>query len=99
MTNYFVTRHTGAIEWALHRGIDAVSVLHLDPGQVKAGDAVQGILPIHLVAEINRKGVRYLHLEMEMSQDARGQELSADDLERMGAKLVEYRAERIGKEF
>jgi len=95
MASYFVTRHPGAVDWAQRRGIDVVLLNHLVLDRIEAGDVVLGILPVHLVAEINAKGARYRHLELEMSEEDRGKELSADDLERLGARLVEYRAERV----
>jgi CRISPR-associated protein Csx16 len=96
MTNYFVTRHPGAVEWAHRKGVDALMLNHLDPQRTAPGDIVLGILPVHLVAAINARGARYLHLELDASEKDRGKELNADDLERLGARLVEYRAERVG---
>lgn len=95
MASYFVTRHPGAVEWARRGGVDAVMVRHLDPHEVGPGDVVLGSLPVHLVAAINARCARYLHLELDTSEEDRGKELSADDLKRLGARLVEYRAERV----
>lgn len=97
MAAYFVTRHKGAIEWALRKGVDARLVAHLDPEEIGPGDLVLGPLPVHLVAEVNRRGGRYFHIEMAVPEEARGRELSADDMERFGARLVEFRAERVGE--
>jgi CRISPR-associated protein Csx16 len=95
MTTYFVTRHAGAIEWLQRNGIAAMVVEHLDPGQVRPGDVVLGTLPVHIVGALNAKGARFKHLAYDAPPELRGQELSADDLERLGAKLVEYRVERV----
>lgn len=96
MANCFVTRHRGAAEWARRQGIEARAVAHLDIGKdVRAGDVVLGTLPVHLAAEVSAKGARYLHLTIDTPEAARGSELSADDMERYGARLVEYRAERV----
>ena len=95
MASYFVTRHPGAIEWACRQGIVATMLSHLDPGRVETGDTVLGVLPVHIVAAINAKGARYLHLELDMAEEDRGRELSAGDLDRLGARLIEYRARRV----
>jgi CRISPR-associated protein Csx16 len=96
MTTYFVTRHAGAIEWSRRRGIAAIIVEHLDPQLIQPGDLVLGSLPTHIVAALNVKGVRFKHLAYDTPPDLRGKELTADDLERLGAKLVEYRVEKVG---
>jgi len=96
MASYFVTRHQGAVDWARSQGIEATMLSHLDPSHVEAGDTVLGVLPVHLVATINAKDARYLHLELDMAEEDRGKELSASDLDRLGAQLVEYRAWRVG---
>jgi CRISPR-associated protein Csx16 len=96
MTSYFVTRHPGAVEWARRRGIEAAAVDHLDADLLRPGDVVMGTLPVQLIAAVTTKGARYLHLEMTVPREARGTHLSADDMERFGARLIEYRAERVG---
>jgi CRISPR-associated protein Csx16 len=95
MSTYFVTRHAGAREWAERRGLEAVAVQHLDPGTVRPGDIVLGTLPIQLVAEVNLRGGRYLHLELDLPDNARGKDLSADEMEAFGARLVEYEARNV----
>ena len=92
----FVTRHAGAREWAKRQGIIVDEVAeHLDPECINPGDLVIGSLPVHLVAEICRRGGRYKHLSMDIPPGHRGQELSADDMERFGARLEEFRVETI----
>jgi CRISPR-associated protein Csx16 len=95
MAAYFVTRHAGAVEWARRKGIDAELVAHFDVRCVCDGDLVLGPLPVHLVAEVNDRGGHYFHIEMDLPSEARGQELSADDMERFGARLVEFRVFRV----
>ena len=95
MTDFFVTRHPGAVEWARQKGIEAELVSHLDVARVGAGDRVLGTLPVQMIAQINERGARYLHLEMTIPEEARGRDLSAEDMERFGARLVEYRAEKV----
>lgn len=90
MTVLFVTRHPGAIEWAARQGIKAEAVTHLDASAVKHGDIVLGTLPVNLVAEINERGARYLHLSIDIPPDRRGKELSAGDMDIFGARLEEF---------
>lgn len=99
MTAIFVTRHKGAADWALVRGLTAVLKPHLEKGDIDrlgAGDVVLGTLPVNVVADVNAKGARYLHLVLEIPEAERGKELSADDMERLGARLEEYQVERVG---
>jgi CRISPR-associated protein Csx16 len=56
-----------------------------------------GTLPMHLAAAVCARGARFLALELELPPDFRGRPLSADDMEHLGARLVEYRVERLGE--
>ncbi len=95
MPTYFVSRHSGAIVWAARHGVQAELISHLNPSMLIAGDTVLGTLPVHIVAELTARGVAYLHLEIDVPEVLRGQDLSAEDMARLGAKLVPYRAERL----
>ena len=95
MTTYFVTRHAGAVEWAARQGIEVDrTVEHFDPAEIRPGDVVLGTLPVHLAAEVCARGARYLHLVLEIPPEGRGLELTAEDMGRHRACLVEYRVER-----
>lgn len=95
MTTYFVSRHPGARQWAGRRGIAVDKVLaHLDPAQVASGDTVIGTLPVNLAAEVCVRGARYLNLSLDLPADARGRELTADELESNGARLEPFLVER-----
>ena len=96
MTAIFVTRHAGAMEWARRQGIAADMADHLDVTRVGKDDVVIGTLPIHLVAEVNIRGGEYWHLELDLPKEARGKDLSADEMARYGAKLTKYEARRVG---
>lgn len=96
MTTYFVTRHAGAREWAAASGVEVDFVTaHLDIEGVGVGDIVIGTLPVHLAAEITRRGARYIYLSIDIPADRRGQELSAEEMKRYGARLEEYRIEKV----
>jgi CRISPR-associated protein Csx16 len=95
MTTYFVNRHAGAIDWAARHNIAAERVIHFDVTCVKAGDTVLGTLPVQLIAEVNARGARYFHLEMDVPAPRRGSEITADDMQDFGAKLTEFKAVRV----
>ena len=94
--NYLVTRHLGTRQWLKERISDEVIHLsHLDnPECLMRGDVVIGVLPIKMVAEICILGAFYLNIEIDIPRNLRGQELTAQQIERLGAKLVEYRAQK-----
>jgi CRISPR-associated protein Csx16 len=96
MTTYFVSRHPGAHDWAVEEGltVDAV-VTHLDPRTVEPGDRVIGSLPVNLAAAVCARGARYLHLSLELPAPLRGRELDAAQMRACGARIEEYRIERV----
>lgn len=95
MTTLLVTRHPGAVEWAARQGVLADRRLdHLDPGIVQPGDTVIGVLPVNLAAEVCARGGRFYNLSLNLPPEARGRELTADELDRYGARLEEYRIKR-----
>lgn len=88
MTTFFVSRHSGAVEWAARQGIRVDKlVAHLDPAVIQPGDSVIGTLPVNLAAEVCARGGRFYNLSLQLPPEARGRELSADELERFGARL------------
>lgn len=91
MTTYFISRHPGAIEWAARQRIPVDQhKAHLDPAMVQAGDTVIGSLPINLAAQVCAKGAAYWHLSLALPAELRGQELSADDMVRLGARVEQF---------
>ena len=54
MTTYFITRHTGALQWAaahdIHFDIHLEHLLSLD--KLQAGDVIIGTLPINMIYQI-----------------------------------------------
>ena len=87
---YFVSRHKGAQEWALRRGIKAQVIEHFDPSIVEQDDVVIGTLPIHLAKQVCEKGGLYVHLMMDVPAVLRGREISADMMEELGADLAAF---------
>ncbi len=96
MTTWFISRHLGALEWAARRpiAIDRFAP-HLDIGAVEPGDTVIGTLPPDLAAAVCASGAKYLHLSVTLPIAARGRELSADEMEHHGARLVRIEARVI----
>ena len=97
MTTWLITRHTGAREWAHRRGfaVDRV-VQHLESeADFGAGNVVIGSLPANLAARLCERGARYMHLSLDLPFDMRGIELTADDMERLGARLEEIALKRV----
>lgn len=77
--------------WAQRRGLLVDQyVTHLDTTLVQSGDTVIGSLPVNLAAAVCERGARYLHLSLELPAHLRGQELSADQLDALGARLEQF---------
>lgn len=91
MTTWFISRHPGALEWTRRRQVPVDRfVAHLELRDVVADDTVIGSLPIHLAAAVCAQGARYLHLCVELPSHLRRQELTADQLDALGAHTVAY---------
>ena len=85
MTIYFITRHEGARRWAEEEGFAVERMVdHLDPADIRAGDAVLGTLPVNLAAEVCARGGRYFHLSLNLPPEWRGRELTPEDMRRFG---------------
>ncbi len=96
MTNWFVSRHLGAIEWAKQQPIQIDRwESHLDIAQVQEGDTVIGTLPVHLAAEVCAKGARFVFLQVPIAATQRGQELSAATLTDLGCTLQAFWVEAL----
>lgn len=92
MTTYFITRHTGALDWAklngVHFDVHLEHLLNFD--ELNAGDVIIGTLPINIVADLNQMGVRYVHLSLNIPPHLRGVELTAEQLGECSASLEEF---------
>jgi CRISPR-associated protein Csx16 len=96
MTTYFVSRHPGARDWAAEEGITVDEVIdHLDPTLIAPGDILIGSLPVNLAAEVCTRGARYLNLSLDLPATLRGVELTAEQMRACGARVEEYRIERM----
>lgn len=92
MATYFITRHPGAVQWAMQQQLDYdVHLEHLDHSiDLQANDIVIGTLPINMVYLLNQKGVRYIHLSLDIPQHLRGVELDVTQLKQCKATLEEF---------
>ena len=100
LTTYLITRHPGAIEWTARKGIAVdAQIAHLDPACIQPGDCVIGTLPVNLAAEVCARDGRFFNLSLDVPPEARGRELTADDLERFGARLEEYRVQPVADQL
>jgi len=92
MTRYFITRHLGAAAWAEQNHVHFdLHLTHLnDIEALQKNDMVIGTLPINIVAILNRKGIRYVHLSLKIPAELRGIELTAQQLDACQATLEEF---------
>lgn len=88
----FVSRHEGAVELIRRHDVPVTHfVPHLSADEVEQGDVVIGNLPIHLVMAVMAKGARYLHLTIEIPNERRGCELSAEEMQGYALRFNEVK--------
>lgn len=85
MTTLLVSRHKATLDWLLaearRRGWEpVVAATHL-PQDLPAGVMrVAGIYPVSLAAAWARAGIETWHVQLDLQEDERGQELDAEQL-------------------
>ena len=77
-----VTRHTGLVDWLAQRGITGQVIASATPDDVR-GKHVIGALPLHLAALADRVTT----VDFNCPFDLRGKDLTAQQLDDLGAKL------------
>lgn len=92
MAVILVSRHSGALTWLQRQlGVtDFQQVAHLHDLPMGPGDRVYGILPIAWAARICRAGAEAHILTLDVPPQLRGQELTATQMDDLGARLVRY---------
>jgi CRISPR-associated protein Csx16 len=91
MKTILVTRHQAVLKWIENQGIQVDQHLeHFHPDQAQGGDTLIGNLPIGMVAKLNQMGVSYLHIDINVPQAFRGQELTETQMQEFGASIVAY---------
>ena len=91
----FVSRHRGAWDWFkaspyFEKFQDVELVPHLDTSIISKGDVVIGTLPIHLAAEVCKKGAEFWYLSLNLTPDQRGKELSASEMAEVDGSLSRF---------
>lgn len=94
-----IVRHSAAKEWLCdkfpHDSVEVIS--HYTDGMEEGFDVVVGILPVPLIANLNKKEIRFLLLTMNIPESLRGVELTKQQMIDCGASLEEYIVVRLGK--
>lgn len=94
---YLITRHISSYQW-LKKAISepCIQMDHLNnPDIIYPGDIVIGNLPIRLISNICNRGARFIHLQIDICEPLRGQELTYNQLLRLKPRLVEYTASYV----
>ncbi|WGE83002.1 CRISPR-associated protein Csx16 [Actinobacillus equuli] len=95
MAVWFISRHQGAIKWIKQQAIHIDRFeSHLDVAEIQADDIVIGTLPIHLAAEVCRKGAKFYFLSVNVKAEQRGTELTAQQLTEQSCSLQPYWVEK-----
>lgn len=91
MTIWFISRHPGALHWMQSNHIHFDHHLtHLANEPIAKGDIVIGSLPVNLAADVCARGAQYWNLSLILPAEARGRELTADQLEQYQARLETF---------
>lgn len=91
-----VTRHIGAAQWVHATLGQPVQVItHLETQEIEPGCSYFGVFPLNLAAAICAAGAQCWAISVEMPAHLRGQELSAEQLVVLGARLVRYDVQAI----
>lgn len=95
MTDYVVSRHSGALEWLAHQGVCVDKhITHLEEA-LMPGDRVIGTLPLQLACQVCEQGAEYWHLSLDIPAIWRGQELNAEQMKACNARLEAFHVERL----
>lgn len=93
MTTLLISRHPSAIAWVKSKmSVDAV-LTHLtedDLITLTPAHTVIGTLPIHLAAAVCDTGASFVYLSLDTPPELRGQELSIEQMNQLGARLESY---------
>ena len=91
-----VTRHHGAAQWVQSQLGHAVrTVVHLEAQAIEVGGRYYGVFPLHLAAAICAAGSECWAITFNMPLASRGQELSAAQLDALGAQLVRHEVSAV----
>ena len=85
-----VTRHEGAVEWLKQNYVVGKVISHATAEDVR-GKVVYGVLPLHLAAEAEAVWI----IQMDLPAELRGKDLTPDQMDACGAKLVKYEVRKV----
>ena len=85
-----ISRHVGAVDWLRKRGVKGEVVTHATIDDVKGKD-VYGVLPFHLAHYARRMFAVSIP---DLPEDRRGDDLTIEEMEEYGARLVCYKVEK-----
>lgn len=98
MATFFISRHSGAQEWAVREGYEGAKVVtHAGDDffdGLEPGDLVLGTLPVQLAEQVCSVGAEYHHLELSIPAELRGKELTAEMMTELGATLTRFHITR-----
>lgn len=98
MSTTFVVRHPAAIAWVKKQPIKIDHWTEfLEIAEIKKGDTVIGILPMHLAAQVCAKGAQFIALCLDIPSDLRGKELTLTQLESLSCHLQAYSVTPLSK--
>jgi len=96
-TLYVITRHQSTVDWIMAKlngrgvGRDVFVTGDLSEEMIlrmRKGDVVYGILPIHLIKRLLRKGVEYYHVVLpNVPYELRGKELTLKQVKEFGGQI------------
>lgn len=97
--HHVITRHPGAADWvSQHLGFKVHAISHLEIDAIESGGSYYGVFPLHLAAAICTKGSACWAISVNMPPALRGQELSAQQLDELDARLVRYNVQAIAEQ-
>ncbi len=89
MKTIIVTRHPGAVEWLRRKGFQGEVIQHLAEIPTEPTRVV-GVLPLVLAYQLLAAGHEVYLIEFPVRNGPRGQELTAEEMEAAGAKLLRF---------
>lgn len=95
---HVVTRHEPTVELLRNNGIKGEVHEHIDLNRLdemfKPGDTVVGVLPIHIIAELNKRDINFLSFEIDVPKNLRNVTLSQEVIKNAcHPRLTHYTAE------
>jgi CRISPR-associated protein Csx16 len=88
METVIVTRHAGAIEWLRRKGFEGEVIPHLS--DLPKGKRVVGVLPVAIAVQLLQLHNEVYLVEFPARNGPRGAELSADEMQELGAWLMRF---------